>query len=71
MPDVSEEIVRYFGDGNIVNIQFVPFDEKQKQVKRPLELGQLYGVCRGSGGQVWICYRLIYDAVDKAEISPN
>ena len=37
LPDVTEEIIGYLCDGNIVDIELVALDKKQQQVERPFE----------------------------------
>jgi hypothetical protein len=40
--DIIEKVIDDFGDGNIVNIQFVSFDEEQKQIEWSLKLREMY-----------------------------
>jgi hypothetical protein len=50
---VCEEVLDQPVDRNIVNIKLVPLDEKEQQVERPLELGQLYLVGRGQRARLY------------------
>ena len=36
-----EKVINDIRNGNIINIQFIPFNEKQQQVERPFKLRQL------------------------------
>src|SRR5215217_5261289 len=40
--DVRQEIVDEFGNGNVVNIEFVTLNKKQEQVEGAFKLRQLY-----------------------------
>src|SRR5690606_1896888 len=41
MVHVSQEIFCDLGNGDVVDIQFIPFNEEEQQVKRTLKEGQL------------------------------
>jgi hypothetical protein len=38
----SKKVIDDPGDGNIINIKFVPLNKKEQQVKRAFKLGQSY-----------------------------
>jgi hypothetical protein len=42
MFDVIQKVVGDFGNRNIVDIQFISFDEEQKEVKRAIKKRQVY-----------------------------
>jgi hypothetical protein len=37
--DERQKVVDDFGDGNVVNVQFIPLNEKEQQVERAFKLG--------------------------------
>jgi len=47
MPEVVQEIVGYFRDRDVVDVQFVPLNEEEEEVEWALENGQFYGECVG------------------------
>lgn len=47
MMNMIQKIIDDFGDGDIVNIQFIPFNEKQEKIEGPLKLGELNLVIGG------------------------
>ena len=45
MLDVLQKVIRDPGDWNVVDIEFVPFNKKQQQIKGAFKLRQVNGVC--------------------------
>jgi hypothetical protein len=40
--DIIHEIVDDTGDGDIINIQFIPFNKEKQEIKRSFKLGKFY-----------------------------
>ena len=40
--DKLHKVLNNTSNGNIINVQFIPFNKKEKQVKWTLELGKFY-----------------------------
>lgn len=50
--DIIQKIANQPGYGYVVNIDFIPLNEKQQQVERALELRQMDGISQTLGHRI-------------------